>query len=93
MPTEHEQQSDEQKRLAEAPETPRSPRSERQGAPDEGAMEPGKAEPHEDEEEVKRGVKWSADADAQNDGKGEFAHQDEALGRGQLGFPADDPRK
>lgn len=81
----------------ERPDSPRSPRSERQGAPDEGTMEPGKGEPHEDEEEtekreapgpIERGVTFKAEAFNQNDGKGEMSQQREAIkGQYQLGYP------
>lgn len=84
-----------------APDSPRSPRSDRMGAADEGSLEPGHGEPHEDEteeeanarvakEDRERGVVFKAEAFNQNDGKGEMSEQREALKpQYQLGYPGD----
>lgn len=87
----------------DAPDSPRSPRSERTGAADEGSMEIGKGEPHEDEEDAQdaredaddetgeRRVTMRAEAFNQNDGKGEFSQQREVLSpQYSLGFPGSD---
>ncbi|MFL5322319.1 MAG: hypothetical protein ACJ790_21860 [Myxococcaceae bacterium] len=90
------------------PQSPRSGASERQGDDDDGAMEPGKGEPHEDDD---AGTKReepiynrenrqasAAEAGNQHDGRGEFADQREVLKpQFRLGYPADQegrkPRK
>jgi hypothetical protein len=87
------------------PQSPRSGASERQGEEDEGSMEPGRGEPHEDEEAREEPIynrenrqASAAEAGNQHDGRGEFAEQRETLKpQYRLGYPGDqesaNPRK